>query len=282
MTTKNIQFDGTSFPLKEFKLSSMVPNPSIVMVAKRGSGKSVLVKDILKRYSDIPGGIILAPTDRMNSFYGKFFPSIYIHYEYKSEIIERILKRQEKIRAKCDEKEKQKKKLDPRAILVMDDCLSTKGTWSKDQNIMKVFFDGRHYKLMYILTMQFPLGIQPELRSNFDYIFLLSEDYVSNLKRLFDHYAGMFPSFDVFRQVFNQVTADYGALVIVNRGARASVLDKVFWYKANPNVNIKFGCKQFLEFHNNNYNEDWNKSKEFNAEDYLMNKKKTPFRVSKV
>ena len=98
------------------------------------------------------------------------------------------------------------------------------------------FFDGRHFKVMYILTMQFPLGISPELRGNFDYIFLLAEDFYSNQKRIYEHYAGMFPNLETFRQVFTQVTLDYGCMVIVNRGARATFLEKVFWYKAKKKV----------------------------------------------
>ena len=110
------------------------------------------------------------------------FPDLFIHYKYKSEIIERILYRQQVIIEKRKKKKKFGKKVDPRAILVMDDCLSSKGSWMKDEPIMKMFFDGRHYKVMYILTMQFPLGISPELRGNFDYIFLLAEDFYSNQK----------------------------------------------------------------------------------------------------
>ena len=71
---------------------------------------------------------------------------------------------------------------------------------------MELLFNGRHYQLMYMLTMQFPLGITPELRCNFDYIFLLADDNTSNIKRMYEHYAGMFPDFNSFKQVFTQLT----------------------------------------------------------------------------
>ena len=88
--------------------------------------------------------------------------------------------------------------------------MSSKHLWLKDPNMLVIFNEGRHYQLTFILTMQYCLGIQPELRSNFDYIFLLGEDFISNRKRLYEHYAGMYPSFDIFQQVFNEITADYG------------------------------------------------------------------------
>jgi len=283
MGVKDIDLDGSSLPIREFDLNWMVSNPSIVMIAKRGSGKSWVVRSIMKHFKHLPGGAIIAPTDKMNSFYGKFFPDVYIHYEYQSKIIEKILHRQTQIIEKAKEKYKKGKFCDPRAFIIMDDCLSSKGSWMKDQPIMEVFFDGRHYQIMYVLTMQFPLGIKPELRCNFDYIFLLGEDFYSNQKRLHDHYAGMFPSFDSFRQVFLEITKDYGCMVIVNRGSRSNFLDKVFWYRAKNEKIDYMGCKQFNDFHKNNYNPKWRtKNKLFDMDKFVQTRKKEKINVSKI
>ena len=129
--------------------------------------------------------------------------------------------------------------------------------------------------------MQFPLGITPELRNNFDYIFLLADDIISNLKRMYDHYAGVFPTFESFRQIFTQLTEDHGAMVIVNKGAKKTIFEKIFWYKA-PDLteqNIEMGCKQFRNFHKKNYNENWRKKGRFtnasNVTNLLMQKKKS-------
>jgi hypothetical protein len=262
MGVKDIRVDGErSLPIKEFQLESMCENPAIVMIAKRASGKSWVSRSILKHFKNIPVGIVIAPTEKMSTppFYSEFIPDTYIHYEYKSEIIEKLIYRQDKMIEKQQEREKEGKIIDPRAFILMDDCLSKKGSWMKDQPIMELLFNGRHYRLMYLLTMQFPLGITPELRCNFDYIFLLSEDFYSNLKRLYDHYAGMFPTFDSFRQVFKELTADFGAMVIVNRGSRSNFLDKIFWFKAKNDPIGTIGCDQFIDYHNNNYDNEWKK-----------------------
>ena len=58
--------------------------------------------------------------------------------------------------------------------------------------------NGRHYKLLFLLTMQYALGIPPNLRTNIDYVFVLRENYVSNRKRLYEHYAGMFQHLKCF------------------------------------------------------------------------------------
>jgi hypothetical protein len=63
-------------------------------------------------------------------------------------------------------------------------------------------------------------------------------------------------------------------MVIVNRGARASFLEKIYWYKAENEQIGMIGCKQFVEYHNNNYDPKWKKkSRTFDIMD--MCKKKT-------
>ena len=43
---------------------------------------------------------------------------------------------------------------DPRAIIVMDDCLADKGSWAKDPQVSDLLYNGRHRKITYILTMK--------------------------------------------------------------------------------------------------------------------------------
>jgi len=285
--TKNVTLDNDrQLNIQQFHLSQMVENPAIVMIAKRASGKSWVCRAILKHFRDIPVGLIIAPTEKMANpaFYSDFFPDTYIHYEYDSALINKLLVRQDHMIEKQKQKAKKNKIIDPRAFILMDDCLSKKSSWMKDQPIMELLFNGRHYRLMYILTMQFPLGITPELRCNFDYIFLLAEDIYSNLKRLYEHYAGMFPTFESFRKVFSVLTDDFGSMVIVNRGARANFLEKIYWYKADNDKVAMMGCDQFVKYHKDNYDENWRrKRKDFNIYDLCGKKSgETNLKVAKI
>ena len=274
--------DGNKLPVRELKLHEMAEHAAIVMIARRGSGKSWICRALLKAYSDYPVGLIIAPTDRMNAFYGTFFPDTYIHYEYKIQILEKLLKRQEKLIDKLVEKKKVGKKFDSRCYVVMDDCLASSKTWMKDLPIRELLMNGRHYHLMYILTMQAPLGITPEMRMQFEYIFLLAEDFISNLKKMYDHYAGMFPTFESFRQVFSKLTEDHGCMVIMNTNRHkkkvettGTFLDKIRWYKAD-NIEISdIGCKQFQKYHSENFDPNWRrKHNSFNLNDFCIQNKK--------
>ena len=114
-------------------------------------------------------------------------------------------------------------------MIIFDDCLSSKGNWTKDVEIMELLFNGRHYNISYIWYMPFVIKISPELRSNFDYVFLLMEDFISNLKRTYEYYCGMFSSFDSFRKVFKEITNSEYAMVVVNKQSY-EFSEKIYFY----------------------------------------------------
>jgi hypothetical protein len=108
---------------------------------------------------------------------------------------------------------------------------------------------------MFLVTMQFSLGIPPSFRSNCDYIFILRETIMSNRKRLYEHYAGMFPTFEIFCQVMNQCTENFECLVIDNTSKSNNITDQVYWYKADSHPSFKIGAPEFWQYHSNNYTE---------------------------
>ena len=280
MSTKEVGFGATRLPIKKFNIHEMVDHCTIAMIAKRATGKSFLTREIMFQKRNIASAIAISRTEKLNSFYSEFIPDSYIFSEYESAILTRIYERQAHINEDNKKRIKNgKKPKDDSLMLIMDDCMSSKGTWLKDPNILELFFNGRHHHVSFILTMQYAVGIPPEMRSNFDYIFLLAEDTISNRKRLYEHYAGMFPTFDIFQQVFTDLTENYGMMVINNRVHSKNITDKVFWYKAKQVPTFKIGCNKFKKFHDKSYDDEWNKRLEvFNPAD-LISKKRNNLRV---
>ncbi len=261
--------DGLQF--RSFDPKTMVRNPAILTIAKRGSGKSFLIRDImycLDTFFDVPAGIIISVTEKLNSFYAPFFPDVYIHHEAREDIFKQILFRQTEIIAKSKHKAKNGLKVDPRAVLVMDDCLGN-NDWKNMNSMREILFNGRHYMLTYILAIQYSKGIGPDLRGNFDYIFLLNEDFQSNLKRLYEEYAGMFPNYYVFYQVFKKCTEDYKCMVIDNRKPDANIKNKVFWFKATDRPEFKFGCSKFRQYHHKVFDPNYLRRTTKKSMDYM-------------
>jgi len=253
---------------KEFNIGDMVIDPTIVMVAKRGSGKSFLTKDIvyhLNTSKKIPAGCVISETESANPFYKDFFPDLFIHYEIKPGFLSQCLYRQSLMIAKTRLKKKQGKKVDPSLLLILDDMLAEKKTWAKDIAIRKIFMNGRHYRLTFILTMQAPLGIEPAFRDNFDYIFLYPVDSINQLKKVHDNYAGCIPDVRLFNKILLKLTEDYRVMMINRRTKGNSLYDKVFWYKAK-NRDFMFGSRQFRKSHQKYYNPN-------HANDEMFNKK---------
>ena len=252
--------DEVNLKLKKFDMKSLRDDSVITIIAKRNSGKSVLCKDILHNHRNVPAGVVISPTEKANKYYGDFIPDSYIYDEYDPLIISKLLQRQEII----IHKEKQNNSVDPRVFLILDDCLYD-NKWIKDPNMRSIFMNGRHYKLMFILTMQFALGIPPNLRSNIDYIFILRENILSNRKRLYEHFAGMFPTFDMFCKVMDRCTTNYECLVIHNGSRSSKIEDQVFWYKAEMCTNFKMGSPIYWKLHEKKYDKNCNNP-------YLKNK----------
>jgi hypothetical protein len=63
-----------------YKPDNTFLNPRICIIAKSNSGKSWVIREIMKKMSDIPAGVIIAPTDRLNKFYDDIFPPAFIHH----------------------------------------------------------------------------------------------------------------------------------------------------------------------------------------------------------
>lgn len=244
-----------SVRLRKFDMK-MIPQDAVcVFIGRRRTGKSTLVKDLLYQHQNIPMGTVISGTEESNSFYGKIVPPMFIHGEYNAAILENFVKRQKLVTKKIQDHENAprapgqmatKSKLDPRSFLILDDCLYDE-SWTHDKNIRYIFLNGRHQKIFFLITMQYPLGIPPVLRTNVDYAFILREPYFSNRKRIFDNFGSAFPSFEFFCQIMDQCTENFECLVINNNTRSNKLEDAIFWYKAEIRGDFRIGAPEFWQ-----------------------------------
>jgi hypothetical protein len=245
--------------LKKFDMQSISFNaqsakgPVVVFIGRRDTGKSFLVRDLLFYHQALPIGTVISGTEEGNGFYSSMVPGVFIHGEYKTTLIEKVLTRQKIVIKKMNEEElatpgrrSVRSKIDPRTFVILDDCLFD-DRWTRDKIMRLLFMNGRHWKIMLIITMQYPLGVPPVLRTNIDYVFILRENVTANRKRIHENYAGMFPTFEVFSQIMDQCTENYECLVIHNNSKSNILTDQVFWYKASSHPDFKLGSKEFWE-----------------------------------
>ena len=210
-------------------------SPMIVVIGKKDTGKSFLVRDILyNTQHDFPVGTVISGTEVANEFFQHMVPSKFIHDKYSPQIVMNVIKRQMNVkqnRNKAKNSAGGNSSIDPRAFLILDDCLYD-SSWIKEESTRYVFMNGRHIDMMTIITMQYPLGITPNLRTNVDFVFILRENILGNRRRIYENYAGMFPTFEMFCTFMDQCTENYECLVICNNVSSNKLEDQVFWYKA--------------------------------------------------
>jgi Poxvirus A32 protein len=239
--------------IKKFDMNSIKDDSIVVLVGKRNTGKSFLIRDIMHNKKDIPIATAISPTEMANKFYGDFIPPMFIHQEYNTNILKKIIHRQKKLTKRIQKGEND---IDRRTVFIMDDCLYDSKGWVNDKYIRCLFMNGRHFGMMYLLTMQYALGIPPQLRTQIDYVFILRDNVIANRKRLYEQYAGFIPNFDMFCRIMDQCTENYECLVIHNGSKSNKIEDQIFWYKAEPHASFTMCPPEIWEYSRNHYNED--------------------------
>tara|TARA_R110001592_G_scaffold249763_1_gene512257 strand:- start:10732 stop:11514 length:783 start_codon:yes stop_codon:yes gene_type:complete len=231
--------------LRKFNPASMKDDKVCVLIGKRNTGKSTLVTDILYHKKHLPAGIVMSATEEGNHHYQQFVPDLFIYSDYDREAIERVLERQRQILLR-------NKPISP-AFILLDDCMYDK-KFMKDTCIRKCFMNGRHWKIFFMLTMQYCMDLTPDLRANVDYVFILRENIIQNREKLYKSFFGIFPTFDMFNQIMNACTENYECLVLDNTSKSNKIEDCVFWYKAKLHPQFRIGSPQLWNYHKKHYN----------------------------
>lgn len=218
-----------------------IPDDSVVvMIGKRRTGKSTAIADIMyhKRYFGI--GQIVSGSEKCNPFFSNFFPKAFIDSECKMKMLDQILSRQAKVKAKM--RDHVGNNLCSKFMLVFDDCLHDAKKWASTPQIRQIFMNGRHYDIFFILAMQYIIGIGPSLRSNIDYVFIFRDASIKNRKKLWENYGAMIPKFDIFCYLMNALEP-HEALVLDLNGTTFE--NSVFYWKPQIRGKYRWGSDKF-------------------------------------
>ena len=233
--------------LKKFNMAQIPEDAVCIFIGRRRTGKSTLVRDVLFHHRQMPLGTVISGTEESNDFYKKMVPPLFIHGAYSPVILQNYVARQKLIMKKIMDEQQRTgatSRIDPRSFLILDDCLYD-DSWTRDLNIRYLFLNGRWVKVFFLITMQYPLGVPPVLRTNVDYVFILREPYLNNRKRIYENYGSAFPSFEFFCQVMDQCTQNYECLVVSNNTQSNKLEDIIYWYKAEIHGEFRIGLPEF-------------------------------------
>ena len=225
--------------LSKFDMATIPDDSVILCVGRRGASKYV-IKDLLWHKQHFLIGTVISSTEGANAFYSKFIPTLFIHEEFNTSIIGGVLKRQDAITKQIlkDHETHGTSALDRRAFVVMDDCMYD-DKWLADRYIRALFTNNRYFGLLTILAVQYVMGIPPVLRGQVDYVFISHENQIASRKRIYEQFAGFFPTFEYFCQIMDQCTENQDECLVIHNSSKTNrVEDCVFWYKVRVGGDI--------------------------------------------
>lgn len=214
----------------------------ILILGKRGSGKSTMLDDFLYSRRNCPVVMVMSETEQSNHFFSQRIPKACIYNTFDTEAIQRLIKHQKKIT------DKYKKCPMTEAVLILDDCASN-SKLRNDKGLRELFLNGRHFNICVVLTSQIYKVVPPDLRGNVDYVFVFHTKFVKDCQTLHTEFFGMFSHWKVFKAVFDSATKDRHCMVLHNSSMDDGLDKTLFVYKAQLRTHQTFrvGCRKLWE-----------------------------------
>lgn len=207
-------------------------NKTILVVAKRNSGKSQLIRYLLllniNRFDKV---FLICPTEAVHSFYSEIIDKKQIYHEYNEEFIKKLIDTMTRANSNKPDKERQQ------ILLILDDCISDEKL-NNSKPFELLFTRGRHINISIIFVSQYLKAvIKPVIRNNIDFC-LFSQVNAQGLKLIFDEYNYNL-SKDEFYDLFQKATKDYGFLIVNNNSVKNGDIDELYGMIKTPSDFLK-------------------------------------------
>ena len=229
----------TKMRVKRFDPTTLKPHRIIIIVGKRGTGKSVMQRDLMYHMAQKwDFGLAMTPTEESADMFRQHMPDSWIYNGFSTAKLDQMLGLQRDL---C--RSKKQKNL----FILMDDCMYDKKIL-KGLGIRDLFMNGRHMHISLCNAVQYVMDMGPDLRTQVDYVFALRENIISNKTKLWKYFFGMFEKYEDFAKVMDKCTSNHGCLVMDNTTGSCNVEECIFWYKAEMNLpNFQIGSPSFLK-----------------------------------
>lgn len=143
--------------------------------------------------------------------------------------------------------------------MVAHNCSSDNKLFKKPI-FQELYKNGRHWRMMHLLSLQYSLDIPPPIRVCIDGVFILRESNPGMRKKLYENYGSCVESFAEWNDLMDQLTDNYTAMFINNKTTSNNLEDIIFFIKADPNAipkDWKVGCREFWDFHYDRYDPNY-------------------------
>lgn len=227
------------------------------VIGMPGSGKSSLIKYLMYCKKHIaPVAQIFSGSEENQPFFGDFTPQSFISGDLEASNmnpLENFEKRQ-KIARQYLEPEG----TSPWCFNIVEDGTSdTK--FMKTPVFQRMYKNGRHWRMIHLLSLQFALDLKSNIRGCLDGVFIMFTANPDIRKKIYEKFGNYIPTYADFCDLMDSLE-QYEALYINYKSSENNDLESnVFFIK--PDIKRvpkgwKFGCPEYWEFHNERYNPD--------------------------
>ena len=207
-----------------------IVNKTTALLGKRNSGKSQLLRYIVKQHKDDFVKIfVISPTEQVNKFYQEFVPDNCVFDGWKEDWVEKLIKKMTEVATK---------EKGQNVLLILDDCGSDTN-FNTSSTFKKIFTRGRHIFISIIITCQYIYQLPRITRSNLDFILAGQMNKMSS-EILADEF--LYGSIDrkEFLKMYHDASKDYGFLLInCNSVKDATDLNSMYGILKTPQEFIK-------------------------------------------
>ena len=206
-----------------------IVNKITSLLAKRNSGKSVLLKHLVEaerhKFSKI---YVICPTEKINRFYSDIVDEECIFDSYDEKWVNKLIDKMTEINSNKPAKERKN------ILLILDDLVSDTN-FHQSPSFKKIIIRGRHINIAIILTFQYLNLIPPTARSNLDTLFV-GQMNKQSVDLLMSEFISGDISKEEFIKMFNRCTRDYNFLVINNNSVKDDDLNSIYGCVKVPNI----------------------------------------------
>ena len=223
--------------VKKLDMQSLKPHRISLLLGRRGSGKSVLLRDMLANLQDrFDFALAMCPTLESSMLLKNHMPESCVYDRYMQTKVDALVKLASEVAAAGKQRH---------FLLVLDDVMYDKAI-CRTQSFRYLFYNGRHAKVTVVVLQQYIVDMPPDMRSQVDYVFTMKENTIQNRLKLYKMFFGVFNTFDDFSAVLDRCTQNFETLMLDNTLQTNGPTECVFWYKAKlDNGNFQLGRKAY-------------------------------------
>jgi energy-coupling factor transporter ATP-binding protein EcfA2 len=224
------EFQAKQFPIDDIE-DAMRPGQVHLLVGKRGSGKTWLIKALLYYMRLVTPYVFVFSHTKFTGFYHSILPDALIRSKFDAELIQQMMEVQKARRWM--------RGVNPHIILVLDDMASD-SLLRYSQLMDQLLMEGRHYKITIIMATQHLKAASTKFRTNADKIYLFKTANKAILDCIKEEFGNLFVDDLSWEAWFMKNTQDQQAVVLDQRDPTVGPEDTYFVYKAPDLSNKEF------------------------------------------